>query len=108
MTGLSNGASWRMSVRNAIIVHMKRWSIVFKALSNVNRLKIIKFLSKGELKNVTDIAAEINISLKATSKHLIMLHNLDVLESVGKEGHVLYSLNFRMPKDFFRISKFII
>ncbi len=87
---------------------MKRWSIVFKALSNVNRLKIIKFLSKGEPKSVTDIAVEINISPKATSKHLIMLYNLDVLESVGKEGHVLYSLNSRMPKDFSRISKFIV
>jgi DNA-binding transcriptional ArsR family regulator len=82
---------------------MKRWSIIFKALSNVNRLKIIKLLSKSSSLSVGEIAEQIDISPKATSKHLIILHSLDVLESKGKEGHVLYSLNLRMPRDFYRI-----
>lgn len=82
---------------------MKRWSIVFKVLSNINRLKILKLLSKSSSSSVGEIAEQIDISPKATSKHLIILHNLDVLESKGKEGHVLYSLNPKMPRDFRRI-----
>lgn len=82
---------------------MRRWSIVFKALSNVNRLKIIKLLSKSSSLSVGEISEQIDISPKATSKHLIILNNLDVLDSRGKEGHVLYSLNAKMPWDFHRI-----
>ncbi|MFH1193047.1 MAG: metalloregulator ArsR/SmtB family transcription factor [Candidatus Jorgensenbacteria bacterium] len=83
---------------------MKRWSIVFKALGNVNRLKIVKLLAGGERRSVTEIAGVLGISQKATSKHLIQLQRLDVLDSAGKDGHVFYFLNRTgMPKDFRRI-----
>jgi DNA-binding transcriptional ArsR family regulator len=78
---------------------MKRWTIVFRALANINRLKIIKLLSKGETLTVTNLAEELKISLKATSQHLRILHNLDVLESVGTQGHVIYSLSKNLPSD---------
>jgi len=78
---------------------MKRWTQIFKALANLNRLKIIKLLAASKPMYVTDIAVEIGISLKATSKHLILLHNLDVLEAKGEKGHVFYLLNHNMPKD---------
>lgn len=78
---------------------MKRWTQIFKAFANSNRLKIIVLLSRGTPRNVTEIAGELRISLKATSKHLILLHNLDVLEAKGEKGHVFYSLNSDMPKD---------
>jgi len=79
---------------------MPRWTIVFKALSNINRLKILTLLStKGKL-HVTDIAEALKISLTATSNHLIMLQKLDVLETEGKDGHVFYELNPQMPQDF--------
>lgn len=78
---------------------MKRWTQIFKAFANINRLKIIKLLSDGRRIDVSDIAAEIGISLTATSKHLILLHNLDVLESEGRQGHVFYFLNRKMPSD---------
>ena len=78
---------------------MKRWTQIFKALANINRLKIIKLLSDGRRLDVSDIAAEIGISFTATSKHLILLHNLDVLENKGAQGHVLYSLNRKMLSD---------
>ena len=77
----------------------KRWTIVFKALGNINRIKIIQILSKTKDLNVTQIAEELGISLKATSQHLIILQNLDVLESQGKQGHVYYSLNVNPPSD---------
>ena len=81
---------------------MKRWTVVFRALANINRLKIIKMLSGGDRMNVTDIAGELSISFKATSNHLAILKNLDVLESQGAEGHVFYTINRQMPKDFQR------
>lgn len=77
----------------------KRWTIVFKALGNINRIKIIQMLVKGQSLNVTQIANELGISLKATSQHLIILQNLDVLEALGKQGHVYYSLNTSLPSD---------
>ena len=79
---------------------MKRWSIIFKVLGNINRLKIIKLLSGGSRLSVSEIASQLKISHKATSKHLITLHHLDVLHSVGSEGHVFYFLNSDMPHDF--------
>ena len=79
---------------------MKRWVIIFRTLANINRLKIIKMLSDGRKMNVSDIAENLKISFKATSNHLAMLRNLDVLEANGSDGHVFYSVNPRMSGDF--------
>jgi len=81
-------------------MNVKRWAVVFRVLANINRLKIIKMLTDGRRMSVTDIAEELKISLKATSNHLVLLKNLDVLESEGKSGHVFYSFNRQLPKDF--------
>lgn len=82
---------------------MKRWAVIFRTLANINRLKIINLLSKGQKINVGDIAKILNISFTATSNHLIMLKNLDILDSQGTAGHVFYSLNKSMPSDFRKI-----
>lgn len=78
---------------------MKRWTQIFKALSNINRVGIIKILSARTRLSVSEIAEELDISLKATSKHLIILHNLDVLNSKGRNNRVEYWLNPEMPAD---------
>lgn len=57
-------------------------------------------LADGRKMNVGDIAEDLKISFKATSNHLAMLKNLDVLEAQGAEGHVFYSINSQMSKDF--------
>jgi len=82
---------------------MKRWTVVFRTLANINRLKIIKMLAGGHKMNVGDIAEDLKISFKATSNHLAILKNLDVLDAQGAEGHVFYSINPQMPKDFQKI-----
>jgi DNA-binding transcriptional ArsR family regulator len=64
---------------------MKRWTQIFKALSNTNRVEIIKILSRHEKLPVSEIAEKLDISLKATSKHLIILHNLDVLNALDNK-----------------------
>jgi DNA-binding transcriptional ArsR family regulator len=78
---------------------MKRWTQIFKALANINRVRIIKILSERERRSVSQIAEELDISHKATSKHLIILHNLDVLVNKGKDNRVEYWLNPDMPTD---------
>lgn len=84
-------------------VNIKRWTVVFGALSNPNRLKIIKMLSGGQKMSVGDIAGNLNISFNATSNHLILMKNLDLLDSQGTSGHVFYSVNQKMPEDFRKI-----
>lgn len=81
---------------------MKRWTVVFRTLANVNRLKIIQMLSDGRRMNVGEISQELKISFKATSNHSAILKNLDVLEAQGTAGHVFYSLNPQLPGDFRR------
>ena len=78
---------------------LKRWSVIFKALGSMSRLKIITILAQRNKMIVSHLAKAIDISLKSTSKHLIILKNLDVLDSVGKDGHVHYSLNPNPPAD---------
>lgn len=55
--------------------------------------------------SVSEIADELDISPKATSKHLIILHNLDVLSSKGKNNRVEYWINSDMPADIQRATK---
>ncbi len=87
---------------------MKRWTQIFKALSNPNRLGIIKILSEHEKLPVSEIAEKLDISLKATSKHLIILNNLDVLNNKGKDNRVYYWLNPDLPKDLAKAIKLFI
>jgi DNA-binding transcriptional ArsR family regulator len=87
---------------------MKRWTVVFRALANINRLKIIKMLANGRKMSVTDIAEELEISFKATSNHLALLKNLDVLDAHGTAGHVFYVLNRQLPRDFQRVIEIVL
>lgn len=80
--------------------NLRRWTVVFRVLANINRLKIIKMLYGERRMNVTEIADELKISFKATSNHLAMLRNLGVLEAQGTAGHVFYCLNPDLPGDF--------
>jgi DNA-binding transcriptional ArsR family regulator len=79
---------------------LKRWVVVYSALANINRLKIIEMLSESASLSVTEISQELGISIKATSNHLAILRNADVLEAKGTAGRVLYSVNKNMPNDF--------
>ena len=84
---------------------MPRWTIVFKALSNINRLKILSLLKSRGKMHVSDIADALKISITATSNNLVLLQKLDVLETEGKDGHVFYELNAHMPRDFAQTTK---
>lgn len=81
---------------------MERWTLIFRVLGNINRLKIIKMLSGGESLSVGDIAEKLKISPNATSKHLIILQSVEALESRGTHGRVFYSLHKNIRSDFKR------
>jgi len=87
---------------------MRRWEIVFKALANINRLKIIRMLHKGEKMNVTEISDELKISFMGTSRHLNLLKTLGVFATEGRDGHVFYYLAPDMPKDFQKVIKIVL
>ena len=74
--------------------------MIFKTLSNPNRLKIVRLLSKGESLTVSNISENIKISIQSTSNHLVMMEKLGVLKSEGRDGGVFYEINTRMHKDF--------
>jgi len=68
------------------IKNIKEIEKILKVLANKRRLAIIKYLKKNKEAKVGDIADEINLSFKATSKHLSLLFNANI---VGKEQRSL-------------------
>ena len=66
---------------------------VFKALSDVNRRKIIRLLRKNEEMTAGEIAEEFAISKPAISEHLKILRNAGLVFSIKKGQFVEYSLN---------------
>lgn len=68
----------------------------YKMLANQRRLRIIKYLAKTQRATVKEIASEINLSFKATSKHLLLLKNANLLDSQqvnSKQYYYLVSKN---------------
>jgi DNA-binding transcriptional ArsR family regulator len=76
-----------------------RWTNIFKTFGNINRLRIVGLLSVGNSLSVSQISRELKISVKATSKHLTILRNLEILTYIGRHGHVFYTMNPNLPHD---------
>ena len=63
-----------------------------KALANRRRLAILKHLKTHREAPVGEIADKINLSLKATSKHLGILRALDIVEKEQRSLQMFYRL----------------
>lgn len=72
---------------------MKDTEKLLKALANRRRLAIVKYLNKNSKASVGDVAREIKLSFKATSKHLGLLRTADILEREQVNLQVFYSLS---------------
>ncbi len=72
---------------------IKNLEKILKILANKRRLAIISFLKRNKEAKVGDIAREIKISFKATSKHLILLFNADVVERDQRNLEMWYKLS---------------
>ena len=65
---------------------------ILKALANKRRLAIVRFLRKEKEATVGNIAKEIRLSFKATSKHLGILFSADVVEREQRGLQMWYRL----------------
>ncbi len=75
-----------------------------KALANRRRLAILKYLKNVRQAPVGEIAGEINLSVKATSKHLNILAGADILE----REQISLSVFYRLSSDPSPIAKQVI
>lgn len=68
---------------------------VFKGLGDNNRLRIIKILASNMLDSVcvNDLKKILNLSQPATSQHLKILKNIQILESKKVGNCVYYRIN---------------
>lgn len=64
-----------------------------KALANRRRLAILSYLKKEREASVGEIAGEINLSLKATSKHLKIMDAVDIIDKEQKSSQVYCRLS---------------
>ena len=64
---------------------------IYKALASERRLTILLLLSRRPY-CVSDLAEELGISIKATSRHLHILRRVGLVESVRKGEEVEFSI----------------
>ncbi len=72
----------------------------FRLLSGRKRLEILKYLSDNKTHSVGDIASYIQLSLKSTSKHVLLLAQGDLLERKRVGFEVLYRSSEDFPAYF--------
>ncbi|WP_242863224.1 ArsR/SmtB family transcription factor [Caloranaerobacter ferrireducens] len=77
---------------------MKELVNIFKALSDENRLEIIKMISKNEL-CVCDICENFDLSQPTVSHHLKLLQQANLVNVTKKGKWNYYSLNTNILKD---------
>jgi DNA-binding transcriptional ArsR family regulator len=65
---------------------------IFKVFANRRRIAILRFLQDGRAATVGEIAGKIGLSFTATSKHLNILFNADILEREQKSLQIFYSV----------------
>ena len=80
----------------------KDFERIMKALANRRRLAILRFLKNGNEKkenkaSVGDIAEEIRLSFKATSKHLGILSAAGVVDREQRSLQMFYRLSSDIP-----------
>jgi DNA-binding transcriptional ArsR family regulator len=71
---------------------MKNLERQYKALANRRRLAIIRYLKSHNKASVGEIAKEIGLRIKSTSKHLRILAVADFLDREQESLHVFYFL----------------
>jgi len=71
---------------------MKRLEKLLKVYANARRLTILTYLGRVHEATVGDIAKEINLSFKSTSRHLHVLFAADCVEKDQRSLEVYYRL----------------
>ena len=71
---------------------------IFKALGNRRRLIILNLLKTRKVMPVGEIARELKLSIKATSKHLLLLTAIDIVEKEQVSSQVFCRISSNLPK----------
>ena len=72
-------------------MRLKDFEMLFKALSDKQRLRIISLLAKGPLV-VNDIKSVLHVSMSTVSQHLTILKYAEIVEDDKQGRWVFYSL----------------
>ena len=80
-----------------ILPAMKKLEKTFKAFGNQRRLKIVKFLLQNPDSSVEKVAEATNCSYKATSKHLGILFQAEILDRKQAGYEMQYRID--IPKN---------
>ncbi len=76
-------------------------NIIFKALSDEQRRKILAILKKeGGGVNAGDLAERLNITPAAISYHLRILKNADLVLEYKEKNYIFYELNMSVFDEF--------
>lgn len=75
-----------------------------KALGNRRRLAILKYLHGVTMASVGDIAAEIKLSFKSTSRHLAVLRAAEIVDK-EQQGLVMY---YHLSKPTSNLTKLVL
>jgi DNA-binding transcriptional ArsR family regulator len=73
---------------NNLYAEIAKLQLIFQTLSDANRLKIIKFINKGEC-SVTQIVEAFKLSQPLVSHHLRTLREAQILET-NRSGPFVY------------------
>ncbi|OGZ54766.1 MAG: hypothetical protein A3B25_02840 [Candidatus Ryanbacteria bacterium RIFCSPLOWO2_01_FULL_48_26] len=76
---------------------MKHLEKILKAVANRRRLAILKYLKSAKEAPVGEIAVEIHLSFRATSKHLGILAAADIIEKDQRSLQVFYRVAKNPP-----------
>ena len=72
---------------------MKELEKTLKALGNVRRLRMLKYLRENHDASVSELSKNTKCPYKTTSKHLSILFHVGLLEREQKKSEMRYSLN---------------
>ena len=81
-----------MLIGNMKYNNLKSTEKILKALANQRRLAIVSFLKTKSSATVGEIAEEIDLSFKATSKHLDILRSAEILDKKQRSLQAFYFL----------------
>lgn len=73
-------------------------NLIFKALADANRRKILQLLQQGDL-TAGEIAAQFEISKPSISHHLNILKQANLVQDIRRGQNIFYSLNTTVFQD---------
>ena len=78
-------------------MELKNLERVLKALANKRRLSILAYLKKYPEATVGEVASAIHLSIKATSRHFLLLRNADLVDREQRGTEMFYRLAQPIP-----------